>query len=106
MTSEEALKLYQNELQTLGDLFVKKNADYGNSFFEDPFLVPGGDICTGGMYRLSDKFNRLRNLNSGAPDTVGESRIDTLRDIANYCLLEILAITEAESPKEAVIKKS
>lgn len=105
MTQEEATKLFEAELQTLGELFLKKNADYGNSFFESPFLVPDGDTLTGGMYRLSDKFARLRNLNAGASDTVGESRIDTLRDIANYSILLILAIeNERSAQKNTVVK--
>ena len=51
--------------------------------------------------RLSDKFYRLKTLLEGAEQQVkSESIDDTLLDLANYCLMEIL---ERQNGKEEKI---
>lgn len=69
--------------------YKDKNADYGNSFaltrnkYNKHFPVI--------MIRLHDKFTRLETLllNSQAPK-VQESIQDTLLDLANYCIMEVI----------------
>lgn len=66
-------------------MYIKKNHDYGNSFsklraeYKDAILV-----------RLFDKYCRLKTLIQGESNQVDESIIDTLADMANYCIMEII----------------
>ena len=62
------------------EMFVKKNADYGNVFLN--LGVPG--IIT----RLGDKVARIAALRRGpSPQVVDESLGDTLIDAANYAIM-------------------
>ena len=71
-------KAYDENYQT----FLKKNTDYGSSFEEslDEFGEVAGIVC------ISDKYNRLVNLTKNE-NKVLESKSDTLKDMANYCLM-------------------
>ena len=71
-------KAYEENYQT----FLKKNADYGNSFEES--LNEFGEVA--GIVRISDKYRRLVNLTKNE-NKVLESKADTLKDMANYCLM-------------------
>ena len=71
-------KAYDENYQT----FLKKNADYGSSFEES--LNEFGEVS--GIVRISDKYRRLVNLTKNE-NKVLESKIDTLKDMANYCLM-------------------
>ena len=62
--------------------FLKKNADYGSSFEES--LNEFGEVA--GIVRISDKYKRLVNLTKNE-NRVLESKLDTLKDMANYCLM-------------------
>ena len=64
------------------ETFLKKNADYGNSFEES--LNEFGEVA--GIVRISDKNSRLVNLTKNE-NKVLESKSDTLKDMANYCLM-------------------
>ena len=91
----------QKQCDLLADLLKRKNADYGDSFSERPYLLPNVTTNTSAYIRLSDKFHRLRTLlNIEEPDRkVDETIEDTLRDIAGYCLL-LLADCGKEGAKE------
>ena len=62
--------------------FLKKNADYGSSFEES--LNEFGEVA--GIVRISDKYKRLVNLTNNE-NKVLESKLDTLKDMTNYCLM-------------------
>ena len=78
INAETMKKVYDENYQT----FLKKNADYGSSFEES--LNEFGEVA--GIVRISDKYRRLVNLTKNE-NKVLESKIDTLKDIANYCLM-------------------
>ena len=78
INAETMKKVYDENYQT----FLKKNADYGSSFEES--LNEFGEVA--GIVRISDKNRRLVNLTK-AENKVLESKIDTLKDMANYCLM-------------------
>ena len=78
INAETMRKAYDENYQT----FLKKNADYGSSFEES--LNEFGEVA--GIVRISDKYNRLVNLTKNE-NNVLESKIDTLKDMANYCLM-------------------
>ena len=71
-------KAYEENYQT----FLKKNTDYGSSFEES--LNEFGESA--GIVRISDKYKRLVNLTKNE-NRVLESKSDTLKDMANYCLM-------------------
>ena len=78
INAETMRKAYEENYET----FLKKNADYGSSFEES--LNELGIIA--GVTRILDKFNRLKNLVKSKAQ-VKESLSDTLKDMANYCLM-------------------
>ena len=72
----------------LNDLYRRKNADYGDSFGKSwdeegyhAFTVRGGD-----------KMNRIKQLFKNEAKVSDESIIDTLRDLANYCIMSIMEL--------------
>lgn len=68
--------------------YLKKNADYGNSF--DQSLDEFG--LTAAVVRMQDKLNRLKKLSRNfeeAPEVADESVGDTLLDLANYAILTV-----------------
>lgn len=79
INAETMRKAYDENYQT----FLKKNTDYGNSFEES--LNEFGDVA--GIVRISDKYKRLVNLTKNE-NKVLESKSDTLKDMANYCLMQ------------------
>lgn len=86
----------------LTDTYKKKNADYGNSF-GDMFSELG--IITA-VTRIGDKYNRIKNLVKNPTINVkDESVIDTLLDMANYCVMTVIEIenqTTANAANEEV----
>ena len=74
----------RDTLQKMGDIFSVKNKKYGNSF--EISVDKYGMIAA--LTRISDKFNRIETLilndDEGTDD---ETVIDTLIDMANYCVM-------------------
>lgn len=77
------------------DLYVKKNADYGDSFGKARKTIPNYTLG-----KLYDKFSRYMNLTLSKedPKVKEESIEDTLLDMANYCIMEL---TEKRMEKDA-----
>lgn len=74
------------------ELFKKKNRDYGNSFFEED----GNNA----FQEIKRKFARLKNIYENKLDgelCVDETLQDTLRDLGNYCFMEIARLKLKES---------
>lgn len=82
----------------LTETYEKKNADYGNSF-GDMFSELG--IITA-VTRIGDKFNRIKNLVKNSTINVkDESVIDTLLDMANYCIMTVIEIEKQNAENTA-----
>ena len=79
-------------------LLVRKNRNYGDSFSRSPELAPDLTANQGLRTRLSDKFARLKSLLSGEPDRVGESLLDTVRDMVGYFLLWLVEHSLKDAP--------
>ena len=77
----------------LHDLYIKKNADYGNSF-ADIYAEVGMPYAYGHM---AEKLRRIRSLMNQPANVKGESMRDSLVDLANYA---ILTIVELDAQKE------
>lgn len=85
---------FKDLLDELLETYEKKNADYGDSFKKTHLQF--GEIA--GLVRISDKVNRLISLSEKTPDSQNyESKRDTYMDLANYCLMQVLVMGEAES---------
>lgn len=77
----------------LNALYAKKNHDYGDSFHET-FLEEGMAMA---RIRLSDKLNCFKSLSrKGGQQVSDESMKDTLLDLANYAIMTMLEMEEAE----------
>lgn len=86
MTQQQknSLHLFEAILSQMRETYIRKNADYGDSFKEtmDEYGL------TALTLRLTDKLNRLKTLSKGdEPSVHGESVLDTILDIANYAVL-------------------
>ena len=70
----------------LNDICVRKNNDYNNSFSDtwNEFGIMSLVI------RLNDKMLRLKQLSKNEAQVKDESILDTLKDMANYCLLGVI----------------
>ena len=79
-------ELHRRICQELNDTYKAKNADYGDSFAMVRDLYPETAI----MVRILDKVNRLRTLLNGKQAEVDESIEDSLKDLANYCIMELI----------------
>ncbi|GAA0115264.1 nucleotide modification associated domain-containing protein [Clostridium senegalense] len=73
-------------------VYKAKNNDYGDSFSKVRKEYPQA-ICI----RLSDKLERLKTLMNGNKQMVDESIKDTLMDLANYCILEMIEMEIEEN---------
>lgn len=102
LSDEKPAPLTENEIlvarmKTLANCMVatyaRKNKDYGNSFGKS--VERYGLISA--LTRMSDKWNRLENLilnTNGSRMVNDESLIDTLMDLATYCLMTVMTIEE------------
>ena len=71
------------------EIFKKKNADYGDSTTQT-FKEFG---LTSYAIRLNDKLNRIKSFcKNGELEVKDESCIDSLMDMASYCLLAVIDI--------------
>ncbi len=83
----------------LNDLYARKNHDYGDSFHQT-FVEEGLAMA---RIRLGDKFSRFKTLSRISPadstqqQVKDESIRDTLLDLANYAIMTVLELDEAES---------
>lgn len=86
------LERHEELCKYLNTLYAQKNHDYGDSFhltyLEEGMAMP--------RIRLSDKFNRFRTLSRTSQLVNDESIKDTLIDLANYAIMTILEIEQAE----------
>lgn len=80
------IELHKQICGNMHNTYKAKNADYGDSFAKVRREYPEA-ICI----RLMDKLERLKTLYKGGEQQVKEESIDdTLLDIANYAVMEIL----------------
>ncbi len=92
MTNKK-VEIHAKICQSMTDLYERKNHDYGDSYakmrkqFDNAILI-----------RIYDKFSRLKTLKSGATQKVSDESIkDTLFDLANYCIMELVEMEMDEN---------
>lgn len=70
----------------LHETYKAKNADYRDSFAMVRSKYPNAILI-----RLNDNLNRLETLMNGSEQHVQDESIDdTLLDLANYCIMELV----------------
>lgn len=78
----------------IAETYRRKNADYGDSFGIS--VRKYGIIAA--LTRMSDKWNRLENLilhrEKQTTLVADESVLDTLLDLATYCMMTVMEIEE------------
>jgi hypothetical protein len=108
-TREDYLAFHKECLAKMTEITERKNHDYtGGS--NDPFFnftrVEANQICqteTGFLTRMSDKFSRITTfVNKGVLKVADESVIDTLLDMANYCILMAAYIKQKREAQSKV----
>lgn len=80
------IEMHMDVLNRLHDLYIRKNADYGDSVSET-YNKYG---MTSFLVRMEDKLNRIRTLNKQEAKVQDEKIEDTLIDLANYAILAII----------------
>lgn len=82
----------------LNNLYARKNHDYGDSFHQT-FVEEGLAMA---RIRLGDKFSRFKTLSRILPTDSTQQQVkdesiqDTLLDLANYAIMTVLELNEAE----------
>ena len=93
----DSVKRHHEIVTALNELYARKNADYGDSFYET-FKEEGLAMA---RIRLSDKLNRFKSLTKSKDQLVSdESILDTLDDLANYAVMTRIAIERLAAEME------
>ena len=78
--------LHERICSELTETYKKKNNDYGDSFAD-----LRKEYSNSILIRIYDKYKRLKTLKSGVEQRVADESIkDTLKDLANYCIMELI----------------
>ena len=86
--SMDKIQRHQELLNTMHELYITKNHDYGDSV-HDTYLKYG---LTSFLVRLEDKLNRARTISQKEQLVKDEKIKDTLLDLANYAILAVLEL--------------
>lgn len=88
VTLEQEIKIHKRITDEIHELFASKRADYGSTTEE--MIKRYGPVAM--LVFLRTKLDRLDNilLNNKTPNF--ESIDDTIRDMANYCIIWLLEI--------------
>lgn len=88
-TTQRTAKVTQHKLicDTLTSIYRQKNHDYGDSFAKVREIVHNSVLV-----RLMDKLERLKTLmgKGEQAQVIDEGVDDTLMDMANYCIMELI----------------
>ena len=80
------IEIFREITDKAADTYERKNADYGDSFAKTRDLIPNAILV-----RLHDKLNRLTSLMLKGDQRVADESIeDTMLDMANYCIMELV----------------
>ena len=88
------IERFESIINDMLELYKKKNANYGNSF--ERLYNDLGPIA--GLVPLHNKLDRLTNLVKGGKNDF-ESIEDTLIDLANYAILNLIEIQKTKRRK-------
>ena len=81
-------EIHKNILNEIHDTYIRKNADYGNSF-EEQYKEYG---LLSALIRFDDKIRRLKQLNKHEAKVKDESIRDSALDLANYAIMTVMEL--------------
>ena len=99
--NEDQIMRHKELCDGLNQLYARKNHDYGDSFHQT-FVEEGLAMA---RIRLGDKFSRFKTLSRILPtdstqqQVTDESIRDTLLDLANYAIMTVLELDQAEAER-------
>lgn len=93
-------EIFARIIDDMYNLYVKKNQNYGNSFTK--LYQDLGPIA--GLVPLHNKLDRLTNLVKGGKNDF-ESIEDTLVDLANYAIMNLVEMKRDEFNTKEVTRK-
>lgn len=99
MTKQE---IHASLCDGLKELYRTKNSDYADSYAKVRDIIPESILV-----RLHDKLGRITQLmlnQKEGQEVKDESIEDTLRDLANYSLLELVEREFERQPEEDLLK--
>ena len=86
VVSSMKVKAHAEICKSLNETYKRKNHDYGDSFTHTRSIIPNAILV-----RLNDKISRLNTLLLNDKQKVKDESIDdTLIDLANYCIMELV----------------
>lgn len=92
---ENKIRKHEEICNEIHQMYIKKNADYGDSVGE--LYSKLGDVSF--LTRISDKYHRLMNLLCRPDEEINyESVDDTIQDMANYCIIWLMERELKEAP--------
>lgn len=87
--SPNHIQKHKELLLELHETYKEKNQKYGDSFTET--VEKYGLIAS--LTRMHDKFSRIENIiTQKAEDDEDERLVDSLKDLANYCLMTVMVL--------------
>lgn len=92
MNPRQRIESVCDELKTF---LLAKNAAYGNSALDPVRVFSRVDTVAQIEVRLDDKLSRLQR----GHDMPDESRRDTIKDIAGYLVLYLIALEKSDAPR-------
>ena len=97
------VELHQQICISLNEIYKIKNNDYGDSFAKLREEIPSAVLV-----RIYDKYSRLKTLKLDKEKAMvkDESIKDTLMDLANYCIMELIEMLVDENNKKDVPESS
>lgn len=98
MIQVDKIKMHEELCKELNETYKNKNHDYGDSFGET-FNKLG---IVSAVTRISDKYNRLVSLCMLPEEerkVKDESIVDTLLDMANYCIMTVIELEKDKMNK-------
>jgi len=93
-------ELHRKVIEEIHDIYLRKNADYGNSFgeqFEEYGLLSA-------LIRLDDKMRRLKQLSRQEAQVKDENIEDTLLDLSNYSIMTVMELRKENKTKAGGMK--
>lgn len=87
------IEKHEELCERLKKIYVAKNKDYGDSFGEG--FREYGEIMP--AIRIEDKLRRYKQLIKQEAQVKDEAIVDTLLDMANYCIMTVIEFENKES---------
>ncbi|NLL66624.1 MAG: DUF1599 domain-containing protein [Clostridiaceae bacterium] len=85
INTNDKVQVHPQICNCLNGLYESKNHDYGDLFAKLRNELPGS------ILNICDKYSRFKTLLDGADQKVKDENIDdTLMDLANYCIMELI----------------